>query len=255
MATACLGRYVNTGHKCSESMPAVDSVRDVMTGFNGLSTMGTIYKPDTETCLCRQPDTLRFTIFDEVRDHGFDRVDFVPDVDGNPSYIHVSCDTKLKSTAKNETTETSEFPSADPAVRFTSETSGHLSRDMSSMEMSIRNVFYIALVGVKTTSTTDTDRNKPDELVAEHHSPWFWCCPTIVEASGMTFSQAVHHRWRCMFPCGWKFCPSQSSRYDASGSMTFLLSITMCDVDIRRDLRPCRVTAARPCLQRFCNAC
>ena len=87
-----------------------------------------------------------FFFFDEVRDHGFDRVEFVPDVDGNPSYIHVSCDTKLKSTTKSDTTKTSEFPGAELAVRFTSETSGHLFRDMSVMEMTIRSVATLFLL-------------------------------------------------------------------------------------------------------------
>ena len=60
---------------------------------------------------------------------------------------------------------------------------------------------------------------------------------------GISFS------WLCTifgaecFRCCWKYCSGQSSPYEASGSMTFLLSVTTCNVDIRRAVRPCRVNS------------
>ena len=76
-----------------------------------------------------------------------------------------------------------------------------------------------------------------------------WSCEHLV---WIFLLLAVHHLW----PNGscWKYCSGQSSRYEEPGSMTFLLSVTACNVDIRRVVRPCRVNSGTTMSPEILNA-
>ena len=51
-----------------------------------------------------------------------------------------------------------------------------------------------------------------------------------------------------------EYCSGQSSGYEACGSMTFLLSVTMCNVDISRAVRQCRVNSGATMSPEILNA-
>ena len=123
----------------------------------------------------------------------------------------------------------------------TSETSGQLFVEMSWMENVKKKRCYFALDDDKPTPAADTNKNKIYELPAGNIIPLhdFGWSPHQSESTrlGLTFFQTVHHHVGAeCFRCCWKCCSSQFPQYEASGSTTFPLNITMCDVDIRRGL-------------------